>query len=293
MSFVPMASERRSEPSDADFTEDAVLGGRLRLAQPKRGHRVGHDAILLAAACPARAGERAVDLGAGVGAAGLALAARVDGVEVTLVEIDARLAALAGENARRNGLGARVSVVVLDVAAPARAFAAAGLMPEQAACVLMNPPFNDPARHRPSPDRRRRSAHVASRGGGAVLAHVPEKWKPVFRKGHAPINESLVSWVASAARLLRPRGTLSMIWRADGLADVLRALDPAFGGVTVLPVHAKAGEAAIRVLVRATKASHAPLVLLPALVLNEDSGRPTAQAESVLRAAAALPLGEI
>ena len=58
-------------------------------SQPKRGHRVGHDAILLAAACPARAGERAVDLGAGVGAAGLALAARVAGTTVTLVEIDA------------------------------------------------------------------------------------------------------------------------------------------------------------------------------------------------------------
>jgi tRNA1(Val) A37 N6-methylase TrmN6 len=273
MSCVPMENERRSErvAKFSDVTEDAVLGGRLRLAQPKRGHRVGHDAILLAAACPARAGEQAVDLGSGVGAAGLALAARVDGVEVTLVEIDARLAALASENARRNGLGARVSVVVLDVAAPARAFATAGLAPGSAACVLMNPPFNDPARHRPSPDRRRRSAHVASGGGGTAL----------------------VAWAASAARLLRPRGTLSMIWRADGLADVLRALDPAFGGVTVLPVHAKAGEPAIRVLVRATKASRAPLALLPGFVLNDGSGRPTAQAEAVLRAAAALPLGEI
>ena len=84
----------------ADVTEDAVLGGRLRLKQPRRGHRVGHDAILLAAACPARAGERVVDLGAGVGAAGLALALRVDGSEVTLVEVDAGLAALAAENAR-------------------------------------------------------------------------------------------------------------------------------------------------------------------------------------------------
>ena len=76
-----------------------MLGGRLRLRQPARGHRFGHDAILLAAACPARAGEQVVDLGAGVGAAGLALAARVDGMPVTLVEIDPQLAALAAENA--------------------------------------------------------------------------------------------------------------------------------------------------------------------------------------------------
>ena len=113
----------------ADVTQDAVLGGRLLLKQPRRGHRVGHDAILLAAACPARARDRVVDLGAGVGAAGLALALRVEGTRVTLVEVDAGLAALAAENAQVNGLAARVGSTVLDVAAPARAFAAAGLAP--------------------------------------------------------------------------------------------------------------------------------------------------------------------
>src|SRR5262249_35026993 len=141
-SFVPMSAE---------VTEDAALGGRLRLKQPRRGHRVGHDAILLAAACPARAGERAVDLGAGVGAAGLALALRGEGVDVVRGEVDGGLARLAAQNAQLNGLGARVSSAVLDVAAPARAFAAAGLGPESVARVLMNPPFNDPARQRASP----------------------------------------------------------------------------------------------------------------------------------------------
>src|SRR4051794_6755261 len=97
-SFAPMAAE-------AQTTLDAVLGGRLTLRQPKRGHRVGHDAILLAAATQGQSGEHAVELGAGVGAAGLALAQRVAGLKVTLVEIDGRLATLAGENAARNGLG--------------------------------------------------------------------------------------------------------------------------------------------------------------------------------------------
>ncbi|HEX4828968.1 MAG TPA: methyltransferase, partial [Xanthobacteraceae bacterium] len=135
----------------AEVTEDAALGGRLRLKQPKGGHRVGHDAILLAAACPARADERVVDLGAGVGAAGLALALRVAGIDVALVEVDAALARLAVENAQLNGLSARANAVVLDVGAPARAFAAAGLGPESVARVLMNPPFNDPAQQRASP----------------------------------------------------------------------------------------------------------------------------------------------
>jgi tRNA1(Val) A37 N6-methylase TrmN6 len=262
-----MSSERPSGAREPDVTEDAVLGGRLRLAQPRRGHRVGHDAILLAAACPARPGERAVDLGAGVGAAGLALAARVDGILVTLVEVDAPLAALATANAQRNGLAARVTSLALDAAAPARAFAAAGLVPESVARVLMNPPFNDPARQRASPDLRRRLAHA---GSGATLA----------------------AWIKTAARLLRPRGTLTLIWRADGLADVLRALAPAFGAAMVLPVHPRPGAPAIRILVRATRASGAPLALLPGLVLNDGSGRPTAEAEAVLRQGAMLPLAE-
>jgi tRNA1(Val) A37 N6-methylase TrmN6 len=262
----PLQGEVKKERGG--LTEDAVLGGRLRLTQPGRGHRVGHDAILLAAACPARAGERAVDLGAGVGAAGLALASRADGVTVTLVEIDRELAALAAANAERNGLAARVRVAALDVGAPPRAFAAAGLAPESIARVLMNPPFNDPGRQRTSPDRRRRLAHAGPRG-------------------------TLGAWTRTAARLLQPRGTVTLIWRADGLADVLEALARDFGGVSVLPVHPRRDAPAIRVLVRATKASRAPLALLPGLMLNEQSGLPTQDAEAVLRAGAALPLAQL
>src|SRR6476620_796513 len=155
-SCVPMRGDLRP----GGFTEDAALGGRLRLRQPTRGHRFGHDAILLAAACPARAGDAVADFGAGVGAAGLALAARVAGITVALVEIDAGLAALAAENAAANGLAGRARVVVLDVSGPAGAFAAQGLAPESLARVLMNPPFNDPARQRISPDPIRRIAHA-------------------------------------------------------------------------------------------------------------------------------------
>ena len=250
------------------MTRDAVLGGRLRLTQPRRGHRVGHDAILLAAATPAHTGEHAVDFGAGIGAAGLALAARVAGCTVTLVEIDAGLAELAAANARDNGLGDRVRIVTLDITAPARAFTAAGLAAGSVTRVMMNPPFNDPAQQRTSPDPRRQLAHVAAR-------------------------DVLVGWVRSAARLLRPGGTLTLIWRADGLADVLQALNPAFGAVRVLPIHPKVGAPAIRVLVRGTMASRAPLALLPGLFLNDAAGRPTDEAEAVLRGGSALALAEL
>src|ERR1700738_2383444 len=106
----------------SEFTEDAFLGGQLRLRQPKSGHRAGHDAMLLAAATSARAGDRVVDFGAGVGAAGLALAKRVAGIELVLVEIDEALACLARGNAVSNAIPAEV--ILLDVRSAADTFAA-------------------------------------------------------------------------------------------------------------------------------------------------------------------------
>ena len=241
---------------EADVSDDAVLGGRLRLRQPRRAHRVGHDAILLAAATAAQPGEHVVELGAGVGAAGLALARRVEGVAVTLVEIDPDLTELARDNAARNALAKRVRAVCLDVAAPAAAFAKAGLAAGSADRVLMNPPFN--MSQNPSPDRGRRLAHSAS-------------------------NETLAQWLGTAALLLRPSGAVTLIWRADGLGDVLAALAAGFGAVAVLPVHPKPNLPAIRVMVHAVKASRAPLAMLPGLVLADADGRPTREAEAILR----------
>jgi tRNA1(Val) A37 N6-methylase TrmN6 len=245
----------------AEFSDDAVLGGRLVLRQPRRGHRFGHDAILLAAATKARAGEHAVDLGAGVGAAGLALAQRVEGLAVTLVEIDPALSALGRDNARRNKLASRVRAACLDVAAASADFAAAGLPAASADHVLMNPPFN--AAQNPSPDPRRRLAHIASGG-------------------------TLTQWLGTAARLLRASGTITLIWRADGLDEVLRALTAGFGAVEVRPIQPKPDAAAIRVMVRAAKDASGPLALLPAFVLAAADGRPSRQAEAVLREGATL-----
>lgn len=246
-----------------ETSEDAVLGGRLVLRQPLRGHRFGHDAILLAAAASAPAGGRAVELGSGVGAAGLALAQRLANLTVTLVDIDPALTELARGNAGRNGLAEFVRVVCLDVAAPEAAFAAAGLAAEQADCVLMNPPFN--AADNPSPEPGRRRAHTTA-------------------------GDAIRQWVRTAARLLHPAGALTLIWRADGLAEVLAAVASDFGAVSLLPVYGKAGAPAIRILVRAVRGSRAPLTLLPGLVLADAQGKPTEAAQAVLRGGAALSL---
>jgi tRNA1(Val) A37 N6-methylase TrmN6 len=243
--------------SDAatEVTEDAFLGGRLRLRQLKSGHRAGHDAMLLAAATPAAPGDRVVDFGAGVGAAGLAVGRRVETIDLVLVEIDPTLAALARANAAANGIAA--DVVVLDVEASAESFAASQLTPDSAEIVLMNPPFNDAARHRASPDRARETAHVAT-------------------------ATTLEGWVHAARRILRPKGVLTLIWRADGLAEVLSALERGFGSLEILPVHANLTAPAIRILIRAVKGGRAPTQIHASLLLNDESGVPKKWVQEIL-----------
>jgi tRNA1(Val) A37 N6-methylase TrmN6 len=219
--------------------------------------------MLLAAATVARPGQRVADFGAGVGAAGLALARRVGGLDLVLVEIDEELAALACGNAQANGIAAHV--VALDVTADAAAFAAAGLGSDSVDAVLMNPPFNDAARHQASPDTGRQVAHVAPTGAPAT-------------------------WIHAARRALKSGGTLTLIWRAEGLGEVLAALDRGFGSLEILPVHPAPDRAAIRVLVRAVKGGRAPMLLHPGLMLGGDRAADAA-IQSVLCGEATLPLG--
>jgi tRNA1(Val) A37 N6-methylase TrmN6 len=197
---------------------------------------------------------------------GLAVACRVDDLAVTLVDADAALVVLARDNAARNGMAGRVSAVHLDVGASAAAFAAAGLQPGMADHVIMNPPFNAP--EDPSPDYARRLAHNTA-------------------------GDTLASWLKAVSKLLRPGGVATVIWRADGLDAVLGEISAGFGAIAVLPIHPKPDVPAIRVLVRAVKSSRAPLSLLPGFFLADQAGKPTADAEAVLRTAAALPMSAI
>jgi tRNA1(Val) A37 N6-methylase TrmN6 len=247
----------------AGFTEDAFLGGQLRLRQPKSGHRAGHDSMLLAAATAVRPGDRVVEFGAGVGAAGLALAKRVSEIRLALVDIDAGLAELARVNATANAIAA--DVIVLDVTSEASAFADAGLAPDSVDVVLMNPPFNDPARHRASPDKARESAHVA---------------RPT----------TLTSWIHASRRILKSGGVLTLIWRADGIAEVLAALDHGFGSLEILPVHGDVKSAANRVVIRATKGGRAPTQIHAGLMLNDESGVPNKEVQEILAGKGILPL---
>ena len=235
-------------PSE-EVSEDRLLGGAVILRQRRDGHRAGTDAVLLAGLAEAREGERLVDLGSASGAVGLMLAARFATLRVTLVERDPDQVALARENAALNGWAGRVEVSEFDAFAPHSAWPPV----EPADLVVTNPPFFEDIGHRASPDRRRAAAHVMAGGG-------------------------LAQWLAAASRLLKPKGRLAMIHRADALEACLAALRPHFGSPQVQPIQPRSDRPANRIIVRARRGGRAPLLLFPALVLNGQDGRFTPEA---------------
>ena len=239
-------------------TEDRLLDGRVRLRQPARGYRAGMDAALLAAACDAKPGQRVLEAGCGPGAALLAAAWRRPEARFTGVEREAEALALARENIALNDLADRVEAVPGDVA---QRFSTLGLAPFDAA--LANPPFfDDPA---------------------ALRGPAPEKAAAWMA------DEGLMAWTEFLGKAVREGGTVTVIHRADRLADLLSLLALKCGSFQVRPIHPFADEPAKRVLVRAIKTGKAPLQLLPPLVLHDrGGGKHRAEMEAILRGEAAL-----
>ena len=238
---------------DRAVTEDALLGGRVRLLQPERGYRIAIDAVLLAAAVEAGPADHVLDLGAGVGAIGLCVAARLPGCRVTGIELQPGLAALADRNAALNGVEDRVRTRVHDLALPLPV----DLAP--ADVVVSNPPYLAAAVADPSPDPIKALATVESSAG-------------------------LARWLAVATAAAKPAGTLLLIHRSDRLDEIAGLLEGLGWGdlaVKTLPP-------ARRVLVRARRAQ-APMRQASApLVLHAPGGGYTADAEAILRHAAPL-----
>ncbi|WP_372784131.1 tRNA1(Val) (adenine(37)-N6)-methyltransferase [Phenylobacterium sp.] len=241
-----------------ETTEDRVLDGRVTLRQPGRGYRAGLDAALLAAACDVGLGGRALEAGCGAGAALLAAAARRPQARFTGVERDPRALALARENIAANGMEDRVEALQGDVG---KRFSALGLAPFDAA--FANPPyFDDPGALRgPADDRR-------------------DAWMA---------DDGLEGWIVFLSKAVVEGGTITLIHRADRMADILGLLASKAGSFQVRPVLPFADEPAKRVLVRAVKTGKAPLQILPPLILHDrEGGKHTPETEAILRGQAAL-----
>lgn len=252
------------DSASKSFTDDAFLGGALRVLQPRKGYRAGIDAVLLAAGIPDTAG-RVLDVGAGVGVAGLCVARRITAAHVVLLEREPELARLGAENIRRNDLLGRVRVIEGSVQASGAELAQLGLAPESFEHVMANPPF-----------------HALEKGTRSD--------EPLKDAAHAMGERGLAAWARFFARMSAPGGTATVIHKAEALASILSAFEGKFGALQVLPIHARAGEPAIRVIVRGVKGSRAPLAILPRFVLHGNAQAFTPEAEAILRRGAPLNL---
>lgn len=248
-----------------ETTGDAFLGGKLIIAQCLHGSRAGLDAVFLAAACPAQAGEQVLDAGTGSGIVALAIARRVEGVNVTGVEIDAGLCELARRNAARNGLADRAAFHCGDVSAPLSRLFALGLAPDSFDHAVANPPFLEAGEARLPPD-------------------------PMLSRAHASAPGELESWVKCLAAFVKPRGTVTIVHRADALPRLLGALRGRFGGLAVYPLFPRENAPATRILIQGRKGSRAPLRLMRGMVLHGAGNAFSAEAEAILRNGSGLEL---
>lgn len=242
----------------AKLTEDNFLGGRVTLLQPADGYRAAIDPVFLAASCDAGAGARVLDMGAGTGAAALCLTARVPDAMVTGLEIDAESVASAKKSAALSGLSASASFLPGN--------ASERLLPIPGApfdAVITNPPFNDPLGSRIAKESSMAQATLMAKDVGSF-------------------------WFANCLELLRSKGRLHVIWRADRLDLLLELLGPGVGDIHVMPLWPREGVAAKRVLLRAMKGSKAAMTLHPGIVLHEPDGSYTPAADAILRDAGAI-----
>ncbi len=248
--------------SHFNFTCDAFLDGRVHLRQPQRGFRSGLDAVFLAAACPAKAGNHVLEAGCGAGAASLCLLARIPEAKVTGVEIDPGLAGLAHDNAAANGKSESFESINADVTASWAELHAAGLRPDAYDHVIANPPFFSHGRSRPAKE------------GRATARAMPEG--------------GLDAWLRFLAATAKPSGTCTVIHTAEALPELLSAFDRRFGDLRITPLYPKADAPAMRVIIRGIKGSRAPVAITPGIILHEQDGTPTAVAKAILRDGCAL-----
>lgn len=218
--------------------------------QPKgRGHRAGMDAMLLASLVAQDGPCRVADLGAGAGAAGMAVASRLEHANVTLFERSSEMAVFARRSValpQNEAFAARLSVYEADVTLRGKARIEAGLLDSHFHHAIMNPPYND-AGDRKTPDGLKAEAHAMTDG--------------LFE-----------DWIRTACAIVMPGGQLSLIARPQSIGDIIAACAQKFGGLEVTLIHPRAREDAVRMLVTGIKGSRARLTFRAPLTMHEGDG---------------------
>lgn len=260
-------------PTDETLSDDAFLGGALRLYQPKTGYRAGIDAVLLAATVPtqlkraknSKGHAKILDVGAGVGTVGMCVARRIKTAHVTLVEKSPDLVAIALRNSTLNNLDDRLEIATADISAPVRRTHPATLIEGAYDYVLANPPFHNIGEGTPASSELKSSAHAMD-------------------------EADLDRWLRFMTRMSAPGGTIALIHKADALAHLLDTMRGRFGAIRILPIHPREQKAANRVIVTGIKGSRAGLTICPGLILHTHTHQFTATVDAILRGGSGLEI---
>jgi tRNA1(Val) A37 N6-methylase TrmN6 len=250
------ASQEKMEKALKLPEEIHVLNHRVRLLQPSDGYRTSLDSVMLAAACPAQAGQSVLDLGCGVGGAGFCVLARVANTHLTGADIQQSHVELAVQNIALNHMEGRAAFITGDIRS---------LTVKEFDHVICNPPYLDAGTHTPSPSVPKATA----------LYHSDE-------------DLSVKDWIDAGFRHLKNGGSFTIIHRADHTDKIIQSFGKKFGAVEIIPLQPREGDAAKRVIVRALKNRKTPARIHAGLVLHNADGSYTRAADAVLRDAHAL-----
>lgn len=271
----------------SENVEIYVLDKQVRLLQPADGFRTSLDSVMLAAACPAQGRQRVLDMGCGVGGAAFCVLHRVPDCHVTGVDVQDCHVDLAQQNIELNNAEGRAAFMAADIRdydvdAPDERFDH----------VICNPPYLEAGEYTPSPKEKKAKAlgHHSSRhseGAPRTEESRHEKRDPSLSLRMTE-TMTLDDWVGAGFRLLKPRGSLTMIHRADATGRIVQALGRRFGGIEIIPLWPRAGQPAKRVIVRALKDRRSPSKIHPGLVLHRPDGNYTPETDAILRGIACL-----
>lgn len=249
-----------NDPILGELSLDELLGGEVRIVQPKVGYRVSMDTVMLAASVPAQPGERVIEAGSATGGAALCLAHRCQDVEVTGLELQASMVALAKRNIAINGLGGRVDILEGCITDPPQR-----LQQQSFHHAFANPPYLEQ--------------------GSAIISKTKTKGL-----AHMDSTARLKDWVKFAMSMVKNKGTLSFIFRTDRIDELITLLSPSVGGMRIFPLWPRQGVPAKRVIIQARKGMHGAAAVLPGIVLHGEADRYSEAAERILRNGEALDL---
>lgn len=254
------------DQNNVETSEDEFFRGKFSALQPiGTGHRSGLDALLIASGLPLDAKGVVVDLGSGSGVAGMAAVCSNSDLTAILVEKNKMMVGLATKSLqleKNRDIAARLKIMEADIMLSGLEREKQGLIPYMADFVIMNPPYNHEGQ-RASPDKNKAEAHVMGVSG-------------------------LDSWMRTAAAIIKPGGTMIMIYRTEKLGEVIASSTGRFGDVSIIPVHSRENEIAKRLIFKMKKGSRAPLKMLPCLIVHDAEGGPTTQADKLLNGEARL-----